>query len=487
MANTATVETKPTFAPMGKQFQESLMQAFLTDKRFAEQTLEVFDVGYFELRYLQFLADRYFKYARKYKDFPTLPLLVSIIRNDLKTSSDILVRDQIIDYLQRMKSNPNPGDMPYVKERALEFARKQALKSAFDKAVDLMETEKYESIVDVVRRAVTVGTVASMGHDLTEDIEARFVESKRDCVATGIPQLDHPKIFDGGLGGGEIGSAIGGTGSGKTHWLVMLGANALRAKKNVLHYTFELSELNTGKRYDSNLCDIDANDIFSRKDDVIKFYEQNKSSLGRLKIKSYPTSTATVLTLRAHIDKLSLSGFKPDLILVDYADIMRSTRHFDELRHELKLIYEELRALAQDLNVAIWTASQSNKEGVNSDVIDETNMSEGYGKSFVADVLVSISRKPIEKSSGRARLFIAKNRAGKDGLLYPITIDTARSKFEISGDQITSDAALKQDESETKAALRKKWEQLQKDESIRLTAVTAKQLPQPQDDAKKEQ
>ena len=276
--------------------------------------------------------------------------------------------------------------------------------------------------------------------------------------------------------------------SHNSHWLVMLGANALRAKKNVLHYTFELSELNTGTRYDSNLCDIDSNDIFMRKSDVFKFYEENKNKLGRLKIKGYPTSTATVYTLRAHIDKLALQGFKPDIVLIDYADIMRSTRQFDSLRHELKLIYEELRSLAQDLNVPIWTASQSNRDGAHADVIDETNMSEGYGKAFVADILVTISRKAVEKSSGRGRIFLAKNRAGKDGLLFPIMIDTARSKFMISGDQITQENANAKDENETKAALRQKWEQLKKDESIKLVDVrSAEEKTSTNDDDEKKQ
>lgn len=270
--------------------------------------------------------------------------------------------------------------------------------------------------------------------------------------------------------------------SHNSHFLVMLGANALRAKKNVLHYTFELSEINTGTRYDSNLCGIDANDVFTHKDDVLKYYAENRSSLGRLKIKHYPTSTASVITLRGHIDKLMLGGFRPDIILIDYADIMRSTRQFDSLRHELKLIYEELRALSSEMMVPIWTASQSNKEGVNSDVIDETNMSEGFGKAFVADVIVTISRKPVEKSSGRGRLFLAKNRAGKDGLLYPIAINTARSTFEITGDQLTMDAAQRKEENETKAALRKKWEELQKDKDIKLVSPNSAAVTEVRED-----
>ena len=92
-------------------------------------------------------------------------------------------------------------------------------------------------------------------------------------------------------------------------------------------------------------------------------------NLGRLIIKEYPTGTASVITIRNHLDKLLLKNFKPNLIIVDYADIMRSTRSYDSLRHELKLVYEELRNLAMELNVPVWTASQANRDSANSDIV----------------------------------------------------------------------------------------------------------------------
>ena len=127
--------TKVSFGSYGKSFQEKIMQALLTDWKFAEQMSEVFDSSYFELKYLQFLADRYFSYSKKYKVFPTLQLLVTIIREDLKFGTDVILRDQIIDYLQRMKSNPDSGDLQFVREKSLDFCRKQALKAALEAAL----------------------------------------------------------------------------------------------------------------------------------------------------------------------------------------------------------------------------------------------------------------------------------------------------------------------------------------------------------------
>jgi replicative DNA helicase len=183
-------------------------------------------------------------------------------------------------------------------------------------------------------------------------------------------------------------------------------------------------------------------------------------SLGRLYIKEYPTNTASVFTVRSHIERLDLKGFKPDIVIIDYADIMRSSRQFDSLRHELKLVYEELRGLAMEIGIPIWTASQSNKEGANSEIIDMTNMSEAYGKAMICDFIISISRRSHEKASGWGRLFVAKNRAGRDGLVFPAKINTAQSKFEITGAADTPQETTASDEVEQKKALRAKWREL---------------------------
>jgi hypothetical protein len=246
--------------------------------------------------------------------------------------------------------------------------------------------------------------------------------------------------------------------SHNSHFLVMIGANALREGKNVLHYTFELSETGVGIRYDSNLCDIDSNNIIDRRDDVKKYYDNN--TLGRLFIKEYPTNTASIYTLKSHIERLDLKGFKPDMIIIDYADIMRSSRQYDSLRHELKLVYEELRGLAMELQVPVWTASQSNKEGATAEVIDMTNMAEAYGKAMICDVIVSVSRRTHEKATGWGRLYVAKNRAGRDGLIFPIKMNTARSLFEITGAADAPDNSNVSAEDIQKQALRARWKEL---------------------------
>ncbi len=452
-------EASAHFSRYGKQFQEKIFQCLITDSQWSSQMVEVMSPQFFDVRYLSYLSEKYFNYFQKYKCFPTLSLLVTIIREDLSEGNDTILRDQIVEFLHRLKANPNPGDLQYVKDKSLDFCKRQAFRDALEKSVELIQTDKFESVIDLMKDAVAVGMPNSIGHDFFEDFEARFVRARRCVCPTGIPRLDEKDILQGGLGRGEIGVVTANTGVGKSHWLVAMGANAMRVGKNVLHYTFELSEHAVGLRYDSNLCDIASNDVQDSKEKVTKRYADNH--LGRLIIKEFPTGSASVITLRNHIEKLSMKGFIPSLILVDYADVMRSTRSVDALRHELKLVYEELRNLAMEFNIPIWTASQANRDSAKSDIVGLENMSEAYGKAMVADVVISISRKPMEKADGMGRLFVAKNRAGKDGLVFPIHIDTARSKIELVDEEhLTLNEAVRQDENAYKSLLKKKWKEV---------------------------
>ena len=449
-----------TFGHYGKAFQEKIFQAFITDKNWASQMLEVMTPSFFEQKYLCYLTEKYFNYYVKYKCFPTLPLLISIIRDDLKEGNDIILRDQIIEFLHRVKVNPDVGDLEYVKDKSLDFCKKQALKDALEKSVELISTEKYESIVTVMKEAIAKGMPSTLGHNFFEDYESRFAKINRVTCPTGLPQLDRRDILNGGLGRGEIGVITAPTGAGKSHFLVHVGSEALKVGKNVIHYTFELSESAVGLRYDSHLCHIPSNDVIDRKEEVLAIYE--KESLGRLIIKEYPTGSATVMTIRNHIEKLLLKSFVPSLIVIDYADIMRSSRKFDSLRHELKLIYEELRNLSMEMGIPIWTASQANREASNATVVGLENMSEAYGKAMVADVVLSLSRKPMEKDTGVGRLFVAKNRAGRDGILFPVNVDCSMSKFNIveNSEALSLSEAVESDSNDMKNLLKRKWKEI---------------------------
>jgi hypothetical protein len=140
------------------------------------------------------------------------------------------------------------------------------------------------------------------------------------------------------------------------------------------------------------------------------------------------------------------------MIIVDYGDLLRAKSKKDEKRHQLESIYEELRGLAQEFECPIWTASQTNRGGLNAEVITMEAISEAFNKCFVADFIFSISRTIQHKNTNGGRMFVAKNRNGPDGLVYPIFMDTANVKIDVlpqieTYDEIKQNEIKKQEES----------------------------------------
>jgi replicative DNA helicase len=429
-----------------KSFQEKIMQAMLIDQKWAVQFTEVLDVDYFQFAYLKLISNDYISYYQKYKEFPSRELLVTILREDLKNNVDSLLKDQIKEFFFRIESNKDLSDLPYVKEKALDFCKRAKLQQALMQSIDFINTEEYDKVIDVVKKALSAGSEHNVGIELLEDIDARYSETYRKTIPTGIPELDSRKILNGGLGTGELGFVVANSGVGKSHILVHFGAAAIKAKKNVVYYSFELNERMIGIRFDSHLVGINSLDCFDRKDQIKHYYNNHKEDLGKLVIKYYPTGQASCQSLRSHLEKLSMKGFIPDLILVDYAGIMRSADKNDLLRLELKKVAEELREFADEVQCAVWSACQANKEGATADFIDMTNIAESYGVAHVADFVMGLSRQSAQKSTGFGNIFVAKNRAGVDGIKYHVHLDTSQSRLKVLTDQEASEAIKNIDE-----------------------------------------
>ena len=366
-----------------------------------------------------------------------MDLLITIIKDDLSNNQDLVIREQCQTFLQKVIRNEDGNDLPWVKEKAFTFCRQQLLKKALSQSVDIILTDKYETVVDIMKNAIAAGVASTAGHDYNNDIEARYSVTFRHAVKTGIPELDEKKIMGGGLGAGEIGIVCAPSGVGKSHLLTHFGAQALLAGKNVYHYTMELNERYVGIRYDSHLTGINSSDCSDAKESIKEYFETNKENLGRLIIKEYPARSITCNTIKAHIEKMSYKGVKPDLILIDYAGIIRSTERYELPRLEMQYVIQEIRKMAKELDVPIWTALQSNKEGAKSDIVDLTNLAESYGQAAEADFVLGLQRMSTQKATGLGTLFIAKNRFGIDGLQFKVHVDTARSKMRIlSADEV---------------------------------------------------
>jgi replicative DNA helicase len=247
--------------------------------------------------------------------------------------------------------------------------------------------------------------------------------------------------------------------------LVHLGTEALKLGKTVVHYTLELSDTSIASRYDSCLTSIDLGDLIPMKEEIREAVKEIK---GTLVVKEYPTKSASTRTIKTHLEKLRQRGLDVGMIIVDYGDLLKPVITTREKRHDLESIYEELRAIAQECACPVWTASQTNRSGLNAEVITMESISEAFSKCFVADFIFSVSRTVEDKGTNGGRIFVAKNRNGPDGLIYPIFMDPSNVAIQVlpptgetPGDVVAN--SIKDQAS----ALRNKYKEFKKEKSGR--------------------
>jgi len=421
-----TKEERVDFSKYGKDFQEKLCQLILQDRMFCDQIEEVLDVQFLELRYLRVFTQKIFEYREKYKVHPTTRTMLTLMRSELDDENDA-IQKQVRDYFSRIhKSDMEVEGEEYIKDTALDFCRKQVLKEAMLKSVGLLKNSSFDEIACTINDALKLGCDNNFGYDYLKDFEQRFEIKARNPVSTGWKHVDG--LSKGGLGKGELGVVIAPTGAGKSMVLVHLGAQAIKNGKNVVHYTLELADVVVASRYDSCITGIPLKDLFVFKEHI---YENVQDLEGGLIVKEYPTKSASTRTIETHLEKLRQRDFKVDLILVDYGDLLKPNVVRKEKRMELESIYEELRAIAQKNDCPVWTASQTNRSGLNAEVITMESISEAFNKCFVADFIFSVSRTIEHKNENTGRMFIAKNRFGPDGLVYPLNMDTSNVTIEV--------------------------------------------------------
>jgi len=409
-----------TLLKFGHKFQTKIISSLLGEKVFLQTICDILEPEYFDADSNKWIAQTIRDYFFEYKTSPTLEVMkvkIDEIENDI-------LKVAVVDGLKESWRLIQSTDLKFVQEQTLEFCRNQVIKAAILESVDLLEVGQYDEIKKMVDEAMKAGSERDLGHDYIDGIEERLTKSSRETVKTGWDPID--ELMDGGLGGGELGVVVAPAGIGKTWCLQSIGASAVKRGLNVVHYTLELNQNYVGLRYDTIVSGVPTANIKFYQEDVKKKIDALK---GTLLIKYFPTKSATVQTLAAHLSQIEIQGTKPDLVLVDYADILKGMG--TEKRHVLENIYEDLRGLAGEMECPIWTASQANRSSLEEEVIDATKVAEAYSKVMIADFVVSVSRKVEDKIANTGRFHVIKNRFGPDGVTYPSQINTNIGKIEV--------------------------------------------------------
>jgi replicative DNA helicase len=415
---------KDSFVGYGKNFQESVARLMMEDRPFCDQIEEVLELEFFDSSYLRAFVEIILDYREKYEQHPHFATLHTEIKKGSK-KYDGAVNKQLRDFVVRIQTE-EINDKQYIKDQAIDFCKKQCLKKAILQSANLVKKGDYDSITKIINEALTRGNDQNFGHDWFMDVDERYVKQSRKPITTGWHRMD--EITKGGIGAKELAVVIAPTGAGKSMVLVHLGTQALKLGKKVVHYTLELADTVVGLRYDSCLSKVDLKDIMESKE-IVK--EKIQDIPGKLIIKEYPTKSASTKSIKNHLEKLKKQNILPDVVIVDYADLLRPVSASAEKRHDLESIYEELRGMATEFECAFVTASQTNRGGLNAEVITMESISEAFNKCFVADFIFSLSRTPQDKQANSGRIFIAKNRNGPDGLVFPAAVDWSTVSIDV--------------------------------------------------------
>ncbi len=438
----------------GSEFQVKCISGLVSDRPFIERISDIVEADFFESDAHKWIVKESIKYFIEYSDLPTL----NVFKVKLEVVTNEVLKKSIVDNLKLIYQKMNDGDLKFIKEEFLEFCINQKLKNAIMESVDYLKVGQYEKIKTKFDEALKAGMERNVGHDYGEDVEKRMTLMARNSINTKWDVIDG--LMDGGLGPGELGIITACAGSGKSWVLCRLGAEAMRQGKNVIHFTLELNENYVGLRYDACFTGIDFQNIRNNIDIVKKKIAEIP---GKLMIKYFPIKTVSAQSLKAHCERLAMLGTKVDLIIVDYADILRpinSDRNSNSYQ-EAGGIYEELRAVAGELQVPIWSASQSNRAAMDEDIIQANNISDSYRKIMTADFVMSLSRKVNDKQSNTARFHIIKNRFGPDGLTFPSKMNAGCGQIEIFSESSREGLALQNEmmngENQVKKLLKNKW------------------------------
>ena len=449
-----------TISEYGYSFQIKFIVCLIMDKLFLEQIVDILDEKYTSNDAFRWLIKEIREYYNEYKDVITM----NVFKIKIQEIDSDLLQVNVKDVLKEVFKNIEASDLDYIKDKSLDFHKSQVLKDAIIRSAEILERDgDSDEIKSLIDTAMQAGVERNLGHDYLEDIEERYSETAR--ITSPTPWDIINEVMQGGLGAGELGVIVAPAGIGKSWVLSAMGAYAISKGLNVVHYTLELNEAYVGLRYDSIFSGVESQNLKYHKDEVIERLDKLE---GNLTIKYYPTKACTVNTLSAHLKKVTTFGTKVDMVLVDYADIMKDVNKHTEMRHALGSIYEDIRGLAGEMQIPIWTASQANRSALDEDVIEASKVAESYAKVMTADFVMSLSRKIEDKIGNTGRFHVIKNRFGPDGLTYPAKINTNIGKIEIFESSSIQGKGIQHKinnrDNQTKAILSARYDDLMNDE-----------------------
>lgn len=415
------------------EFNENIQRGILyllkSDRDFYLQIINLVKPEYFEFPIHGKIYSVVRDYYEKYKKLPNDDFIEQELRARKTEKESIHDYSDELSYINRLDTSAAEGEEYYL-DIIEDFAKKEAMKDAIKQSLMLIKENRMDETEALVRKALTVSRTVDIGQSYFKDVKDRWDRTYNaqdvDKYKTLLPSLN--RSLEGGLGAKELAMVIAPPGVGKSLWLVNQAVQSMIEGRKVLYVSLEMSEDKIAQRFDSVATLIPQSQL---KDPTaqLKVGErlsifQNNFPDSKLVIKEFPTGTATVNSLRALLVQLkNYEDFEPDVVIVDYLELMRPVRENQHEYQAQQRIAEELRGFAMENGCLIWTATQTNRQGRAVKIITDAELGDSYGKIRTCDFAVSLNQSEEEFDNGRMRAYVVKSRNGRPRFTVPMEVD----------------------------------------------------------------
>jgi len=427
-------ETKYDF---DEGFQNSLVAHYLRDNNFALRSNEVIDPKYFTNAATGQVVGIFKDYIGTHKSVPPSSLVRSLLE-DAIAKKRIKAEDkaEVVKIVQTAYKAPLSGGT-YILGKVGEFAKNRALEAAIMKSVEYLDKGDYKAIADIMAKAQRVGELEETDdYDYYADVEARTAVRKaiasgtltRNGITTGYSELD-AHLYHYGWGRKELSCIMGPSKSGKSLSLGDFAKNASLAGHNTLYVSLEVAKEIIADRIDAALSDTLIRDLHINADVVEASIKAAQAKAAAFKMRDFASNSMKPSRLFRLIEDYKAEGIILDLVALDYADIMAAEYRSDSLQENLRSIYLDLRSIAHEFNLAMLTATQTNRDGAKEMTSKATNIGDDWNKTRTVDILIGINATEAEKKIGEARLHWVMSRNTADGFSIRIKQDRSKMQF----------------------------------------------------------
>jgi replicative DNA helicase len=415
---------------MAYEFSENVQRGILFlskfNRDFFSQIAPLVKAEYFEYPVHGAIYTALNSYFQKYSKLPSDDYLLEQCRALKKPKEDFSGYEDEITLINKMDTS-SMEHVDFFMDIIEDFAKKESMKSAIMASIEHIQEDNYSMVEEEIRKALTVSRNMSLGQIYFDDVTNRWirnVERRNEAkYRTVFKTLN--KELDGGLSAKELAMVVAPPGVGKSLYLVNQGVQALMEERKVLYISLEMSEDKIAQRFDSVISQIGQGYLEHKQGDLLKRLSIFKKNFvdSNLVIKEYPTGLAKVSDIRALLSQLrNFEAFEPDLIIVDYLELLGSDRDAPEYQLQEHLA-RELRGLAVEQGILVWTATQTNRQGSNVNIITDSELGDSYGKFRTVDYCISLNQGAEEFDEGMMRAYVMKSRNGRTRFQVPVSID----------------------------------------------------------------